>query len=146
MPEMRYLATFAAISGGEGTSSIAMYNLLPNGGIDGRHLCGIVSEVPFRGSKSLAAAPTAAGTIWGRQALQLSHGVDYARQYRRLYDDILASGQLRVAPSGVYTVWGFPEGSVPSPGDAAFELVIAQAGRCADTAIIAGSTVLVPDC
>ena len=129
-----------------GKYAIVQYPLLPDGGIDGRHLCSSVETVPFRDGRSRDARSARAGATVATIALLLRQGVDYRSEYPRFFDRIARSGQFGSSPPRSYVVHRFPGGGVPERGSPAFERLLSTAGPCAATALVTETTVLVPDC
>ena len=146
LPRVGVLNITAVTAQGDGSFSIVTLPLLPGGGIDGRHLCGFLTMVPFRHGREIAVGSVGGDPVVMTQALLLRQGVDYRRAYPDFHDRVARSGQLSSAPPRTYVVHRFPEGRAPQLGTPAFERLLSTAGRCARTAIVTKRTVLVPDC
>ena len=146
LPGVDVLNIMAVTAQEDGSFSIVPLPLLPGGGIDGRHLCGFLTMVPFRDGRRIAVGSVGGDPLTMTQALLLRRGVDWRGAYPGFYDRIARSGQLSGAPPRTYVVHRFPEGRVPRLDTPAFERLLSTAGRCARTAIVTERTVLVPDC
>ena len=146
LPAHGVLNIMAVTSQEDGSFSIVPLPLLPGCGIDGRHLCGFVTMVPFRDGRRIGAGSVGGDPVVATLALLLRQGVDYGRAYPAFYDRIARSGQFSTAPPRTHVVHQFPEERVPGWDTPAFKRLLSTAGRCARTAIVTERTVLVPDC
>ncbi|MEX3017692.1 hypothetical protein [Gymnodinialimonas hymeniacidonis] len=148
-PSFLILGISAAVRDG-GDQYIWSYPDLPNGGIQGEHICAPVSLVPFANGRTFASmtendqAQRQALQIFG---LQLHDGVDYRATYPAAYEQILERNQFFQFPGGVMWVMNFEEGSAPAAGSEVLNGLISENSQCeTHSVLIADNTVLIPVC
>lgn len=114
---------------------------LPRGGIDGRHLCGWITLVPFRDGRT-GHDPSSGGRrdveVLG---LLLHGGVDYATEYPHLRERLVDGRELWTASAGRWRIRRVGDAERRSP---AFQAVLPEG--CDGVALVLGEVALVPDC
>ncbi|MEM9395554.1 MAG: hypothetical protein AAGA38_16970 [Pseudomonadota bacterium] len=143
-PEMTFLALQTVQHQGGEQYAVYMHNLLPDGGIDGKHLCGLFT-LDFFGSGR--PNPPDVGEIRLASALLLRTGVDYEAAYPDAFPIAQRRGQFVTLPRQDVWIGLLPDGLTTSEESEIVEDRISEHSSCARSIQIkAGRAVLIPTC
>jgi len=143
-PDMTFLALQTVQHQGGEQYAVYMYNLLPDGGIDGKHLCGLFTLHSFGDGLP---SPPEIGEISLCSGLLLGTGVDYEASYPEAFPIAQRRGQFVTLPRQDTWIGVLPDGLTHPEESEAIDVWIAEHSSCSrSTYIKTGRTVLIPAC